>query len=178
MSKELYHYRKSRAQWAFLFLNMAIACWVYIGAIFAAERFFAVDIPADTRFWAVLGFSIASVLLLAFVYWLLTHPAVYEAIITEERFVVSYPDSEAWSFDVSIADIKRFEHRRKLSHAGDGITYSGILMKNGTFHNVSMNYGNNINKMFKAIKTIRPELEFPSQINQKVEGPLARDYKP
>ncbi len=89
---------------------------------------------------------------------------------------MKYPGSTMWSFDIKISDIKRFEHRNTLSHAGKGIGESGALLNDGSFHEISMNYGNNINDMYEAVKTINPNVTFPKKVNKKVFGPLDKNY--
>ena len=102
---------------------------------------------------------------------------------------MDYPGSAQWSFDVDINDIKRFEHRNTLSHAGKGIPKVGILMNDGTFHQISLNYFNGTGKwsdlidggavgdMCRAIQQIRPEVNYSKKTNMRVEGLLERDYR-
>lgn len=159
------------------YINMAVACWVYIAGLYGYEFFAQASLPDDFRSASVTGLSVVSVILFYIAWWHRTHPAVYEAMITKERFVVSYPNVPQWSFDIRIGDIKRFESRNTLSHAGEGIMQHGILLKDGTFHHISMNYGNNINEMYRAVHSVNPEVTFPKRVNLKVFGPLARDYR-
>lgn len=172
----VYHFKKSRAQAAKLFLRMAIGCWLYIAGLAVYEYGFGNGVASDLKLYWNLGFGIASAILTYVYWWLKVHPAIYEATITHERFIVSYPEAQQWSFDVAVADIVRFENRNTLSHAGRGIPQHGILMKDGSFHHISMNYGNSIRKMYKAVHSINPEVSYPSKVNQKVEGVLEKDY--
>ena len=141
------------------------------------EHVFKQKVADDFRFYWFLGFGLVSLPIFIVASWLRANPATYEATITKERFVVLYPDSEQWSFNVKITDIKRFENRNTLSPGGKGIGQSGILMNDGTFHEISMNYQNNINKMHKAIQSVCPEVEYPKQINTQVTGFLNRRYQ-
>lgn len=175
-SKALYHFRKSRKQRSWLFINMALMCCLYMAAIVISERFVTTPLADQTKTIMLAGFASASVVLLVIAWWLRRHPAVYEALITTERFRVHYPGSKQWSFDLPVVDIKRFEHRQTLSHAGSGIVSIGVLTFDGVFHPIPMNYGNNINKMYRAVKKVRPDVTFPSRVNTRVEGILERDY--
>ena len=143
----IYHYKKSRKQQAKLFIRMGLFCWVYVAALFVYEAYAEQAVPDDLRLAVLIAFPVASVILLLVAWWLMAHPADYEAIITRERFEIRYPGSENWSFSVDVRDIKRFENRQTLSHAGPGIMQHGILLKDGRFFHISMNYGNNIRKM-------------------------------
>jgi hypothetical protein len=172
----LYHHRKTRAQRSWIFFNMAVCCWLYIGGIFAYQHFGERPLPEDFIQVGVPAFVLASLVLLGVFMWLRKHPAVYEAIVTQERFSVHYPGSRQWSFDVAIEDIRRFEHCNTLSHAGKGIGQTGVLMKDGTFHQISMNYGNSVNDMFRAVKQANPDVTYPKKENLRVEGFLAKDY--
>ena len=175
-SETLYHFRKTRKQHAAKFINMALMCWLYMAGIEFFDSVLGKAPPPETKLIMLVAFALASAILLAVAWWLRGHPAVYEAQINAQRFRISYPGSEQWSFDVPVSDIKRFEHRKTLSHAGSGIVRSGVLMCDGTFHSIPMNYGNNINKMYRAVKKVRPDVTFPSRVNTRVEGFLERDY--
>ena len=138
-SDYLYHYRKSRQQASRIFRNIGIACWIYIAGLSIYQAIGSKPIPEDFFLYACIGLAAASLMMFYIMHWHLKHPASYEAIITQHRFIHRYPDSEQWSFDVKIADIDRFEFRRSLSHAGKGITEQGIVMADGRFYPVSMN---------------------------------------
>lgn len=124
----------------------------------------------------IITFSFSSVILFYVGWWHRNHAATYEAAITSHKFTVKYPGSTMWSFDVKVSDIKRFEHRNTLSHTGNSIGESGILLNDGSFHEISMNYGNNINDMYDAVKTINSNVTFPKKVNKKVFGPLDKNY--
>ena len=172
----IYHYKKNRKQRSWLFINMGLACLFYIIVILTYDKFSSRELPESLLPISIIGFSIASGILFYIAWWHRTHPATYEATIDHDRFIISYPGSNQWSFDVKIADIKRFESRNTLSHAGEGIGQTGILLHDGTFHEISMNYGNSLNDIYKAIKSINPNVEFPTKVNQKVSGILEKDY--
>jgi hypothetical protein len=173
----VYCYKKSRKKQSRTFLNMALLCLIYIAAIYGYEYWFGKTFPEDLRSICIIAFSIASIILFYVTWWLRTHPATYDAIITAERFVINYPGSSQWSFDIKVSDIKRFEHRNTLSHAGSGISKSGVLLNDGSFHEICMNYGGNINKMYKAIKSVNSNVVFPKRLNKKVYGPIEKDYE-
>ena len=172
----IFHFKKSRKQQSKIFINMGVACLVYIIGLYGYEHFLNKTVSENFRNIYIAAFSISSAILFYIAWWLRTHPASYEATITTDRFIVNYPGSTKWSFDVKVSDIKRFEHRNTLSHAGKGIGASGILLNDGTFHEICMNYGNNINKMYEAVKSINPNVTFPKTVNKKVSGPLSKDY--
>ncbi len=172
----VYYYRQTRKQRSRIFINMAVACLLYIAGLYGYESLLNKSVSTDFKALYISIFSIASAILFYIAWWHRTHPAVYEAVITKERFVVKYPGSSKWSFDIAVIDIKRFEHRNTLSSAGEGIGQSGVLLKDGSFHEISMNYGNNINKMHKAVCSINSDIPFPSTVNKKVSGFLSKDY--
>ncbi|EDM29119.1 hypothetical protein LNTAR_14922 [Lentisphaera araneosa HTCC2155] len=172
----IYHYKKDRKQRSKLFINMGAACWLYIAGLYGYEHFAKTSVPENLRSIWIISFSLVSLILFYIAYWHRTHPATYEAIITTERFTVHYPGSEQWSFDVKIPYIKRFEHRNTLSHAGEGIGQSGILLNDGSFHQISINYGNNLKKMHKAVQSLKDDVTFSNKVNKKVSGPLSKDY--
>jgi hypothetical protein len=176
IEKVIYHYKKSRKQRSLIFINMGIMCLVYIAGIHSFEYFFNKTIPEDTRNIGTIVLFISSMILFNVARWLRNNPATYEAIITTKSFTIIYPNSKIWSFKVLISDIKRFEHRNTLSHAGSGIGSSGILLNDGSFQEISMNYGNYISKMHKAVQSVREEVDFPKKVNQKITGPINKDY--
>ena len=175
-SETIYYYKRDRKQRSRIFINMGVACLVYIAGLYGYEFYSERLVSEQIRTIYISVFSISSAILFYIAMWHRKHPAVYEAYITTERFVVSYPESSKWSFDIRIADIKRFEHRNTLSAAGSGIGQSGVLLNNGKFHEISMNYGNNIKEMYQAIKTINPQITFPHTVNKKISGPITKDY--
>lgn len=152
---------------------MAITCLFYMGCIYFYNHYSNfTPLPSDLVQVSYIAFSCASIILFYIAFWHWRNPAEYEAFITNEKFVVNYPESEQWSFEVKIKDIKRFEHRNSLSHAGKGISRSGVLLHDGTFHEISMNYGNRIKDMYLAVKKVNPKINFSSKVNLKVKGPL------
>lgn len=175
----LYQFSKSRKQRSKLFFRMALFCWVYVLAFLLYEKYGAQTAPDESIYLVVMtAFPLASMILLLIGRWHLRNPATYRAIITEEQFVVEYPGSGQWSFCVDVRDIKRFENRQTLSHAGRGIPQHGILMNDGSFHHITMNYGNNIREMYKAVKQVNPGVTFPSRVNLKTTGlGLDKDYE-
>jgi len=172
----IYHYKKNRKQQSLLFIRMGIACWFYIAGLFAFEYFSKNPISSDLKTYWTLGFGLISFVLFYVAWWHRKNPATYEATITTERFIVDYPFSPKWSFDIKISDINRFEYRQTLGHAGSGSVQRGVLLKDGQFHYVSMNYGNSLSDMFKAIKQVNPQVVFPSKVNKKVFGFINKNY--
>ncbi len=173
----VYHFRKTRKQSSYKYIYMGTFSLVYIAAMFSFEHLKGVSIPEPLRTICLWAFSASSVLLFLIAHWHRRNPASFEAKVTSERLIVSYPDSEQWSFEVALNDIKRFEHRETLSHAGPGIGDHGVLLKNGKFHHISMNYDLNLNTLHKEIQKIRPDVPFPKKVNRKVEGFLSKDYE-
>ncbi|MCC4284698.1 hypothetical protein LL273_13275 [Marinobacter salarius] len=173
----LYHYSKTRKQRAKLFVRMGVVCWVYVIALLLYEEFGEQSVPESLCLATLIVFPVASVILFLIARWHIRNPATYRAVITPERFLVEYPKSEQWSFSVNVADIKRFENRQTRSHAGKGIPEHGILMKDGSFHHISMNYGNNIRDMYNAVKAVNPDVVFPYKVNTKAQGlGINKDY--
>jgi hypothetical protein len=175
-SDAIYYFKKDRKQRSWIFINSAVACIFYIVGLFCYEIITEDSVSESFKTTYVLIFTVSATTLFWVAWWHRTHPATYEAIITRDRFIVSYPNSTYWSFNVKISDIKRFENRGTLSNAGQGGTRSGILLHGGTFHEVCMNYGCNIGKMHTAIKNINPSVTFPKKINRKVSGGFTKDY--
>ncbi len=175
-SDAIYYYKKDRKQQSKVFINMGIACMVYIAGLYGYEYFLNKPVAEDFKNLYILIFIISGIILFCIAWWHRSHPGTYEAIVTKDRFTVRYPESQMWSFDVKISDIKRFEHRSTLSHAGKGITESGVLLKDGNFYEVCMNYGVNINKLYAAIKKVNTEVTFPKKVNMNVQGPFDKDY--
>ncbi|WP_339673511.1 hypothetical protein [Dasania marina] len=136
----------------------------YIAALYWVEYYTDFTVPEDFHTIAVIAFSLASLILFYIAWWHIKHPATYEAYITSKELSVSYPESLSWSFKVNVADIKRIEHRQTHASGGKSIVRTGALMKNRDFHQISMNYGNNVNEMFKALQSINPEITFSKTI--------------
>ncbi|MDM7859047.1 hypothetical protein QTP81_00330 [Alteromonas sp. ASW11-36] len=177
LSKDvIYEFVKTRQQRSRLFVNMAIMCLLYNLGLSLYVKFGSVEIPESFRLIAYWVFSVASLVFFYIAYWHRKHPATYRALVTKERLIVEYPQSEQWSFNIAIEDIERFESRQSLSHAGSGVMQTGVLLSDGRFYSIPVNYGLNLGKLHKAIKTIRPELEFPTKVNKRIEGFLAKDY--
>ena len=158
--KILYHYRVNRKQRAKIFINMSGMSLFYIAVIFALEPLFNITVETDIKFGLTAAFSVSTIVLLAIVIWLYRNPATYEATITETSFTVFYPYQTTWSFKVHIEDISHFEYRS--SHSSNHSS-AGIVLKDGQYLPISMNYGNSVNKMYAAVKTLKPELEFSQQ---------------
>ncbi len=163
----LYHYKMNRRKRSTLFIRMGLACLAYIAGLYAYEYYSGKVVVENFRSIYIYSFLISSLVLFYTAWWHLRNPATYVATITSQRFIVNYPGSSQWSFDVSISDIVRFEHRRLHSRAGRGIAESGIVMKSGEFHEIVMNYGNRINKMHATIKDINPNITFSKKVNKK-----------
>lgn len=191
MEKILYDIKRTRKQLSRLFIRMGAMCWVYILGFYVYDRYTGDHaLLVGDSLIVVSSFAIASLLLFLVAYWHIRNPATYHALITSRRFTVSYPGSKQWSFDVALDDIKRFEHRNTLSHAGKGIPQVGILMNDGTFHQISLNYfngsgrwrdlldGGPVGDMHRAIQQVRPEVKYPKATNVRVDGPIQRDYRP
>ena len=168
-NQTLYYFKRDRNQQAKIFINMAIACLLYLVGLYSYAYLAAHSLSEQFITVCTSVFTIAIVILLLVAIWYRKHPACYEAMITNERFIVRYPHSSMWSFDVSINEIKCFEHRNTLSHAGSGIAQSGVVLDDGRFVEISMNYGANINKMYQAVKTIKPSVTFSKTVNVTVQ---------
>lgn len=177
-SDPIYHFRKTRRQQSRLYFRMAGMCWFYLLCLFAYEFYFAEPVAEDFRLAVYGGFSIASVILVLIGWWHLERPGYFEILVTRELLKVHYPDSDSWSFECRVDEIKRFEHRRKHDHAGKSPLESGIVLKDGSFHHISKNYGNNLKDLFRAIKTVNPEVTFSSRVNTRYQGlGFDRDYR-
>ena len=177
-TEAIYHFKKTRRQQSRLYFRMAGMCWFYLLCLFGYEFYLAEPVAEDLRLAMYWGFSIASFVLVLIGWWHLERPGYFEVTLTRETLKVHYPDSENWSFECRVEDIKRFEHRRKRDHAGKSPLESGVLLKDGNFHHISMNYGNSLKDIFKAVKSINPEVTFPSSVNTRYEGlGFDKDYK-
>jgi len=172
----IYHYKNNRKQQSKTFIRMGVVCWIYLAGLYGYEHFFNEIVSDQFRSTLIGTFSTSSVIMFYVAWWHISHPATYQATITKDRFIVDYPAVADWSFDIKVADIKRFENRNTHSHAGEGIMQHGVLLKDGSFHHISMNYGNNINKMHKIIKSINPDIHFPKKVNVKAFGLFPKDY--
>lgn len=160
MGKEyIYHYKKSRKQHAKLFVRIGVASLFYIMVLYFVKMYLKIAVPNDIHLIFVASLSIAAVILFLIAWWHIKNPAIYEAWITHKQFSIVYPNVPDWSFTVNTDDIVRFENRQRSSSVD-----MGILMINGNFHKISMNCGNDINKMYKALKTVRPDIEFSKSV--------------
>ena len=175
----IYHFKKSRKQRAPLFFRGTFIFLLYIAGMLAYEHYTGERLPEDLRLACLWGFSIAGLGSSLVGWWHLKNPGVFEIKLTREQLTVHYPGCEAWSFACDPGEIVRFEHRRRHNHAGKSPLESGILLKDGSFHHISMNYGNNLKHLFKAVQSIYPDVTFPKTVNTKYQGlGLDRDYKP
>lgn len=161
----LYHFKKTRKQRANLFIKMGLASLIYIVVLYLVEHYLDIKVTTDTHNIIVLGFVVVALIMFYIAWWHIKNPATYEVYITTDEFSISYPESEFWSFKVNIEDIEKIEQRQTHSSGGRSIIKTGLVMKNGEFHNISMNYGNSINKMFKVLKSLNPKLSFPKKVN-------------
>jgi hypothetical protein len=162
----LYHYKINRKQRSKIFIRMARACMVYILALHGYEAYTGDRVDEDTRTIFIYAFLFSAAVLSYIAWWHIRNPATYEATVTAQRFTVTYPGSDQWSFDVSISDIEKFEHRR--SHLRSTIIDSGMVMKDGTFYHIPMNYGNNLKKMHAAVKGVNPNVSFSKLVNKRI----------
>lgn len=177
-SKPIYHYRKTRKQRSLLYFRMAAMCWFYIGCLFVYEAYYETTVTADFRLASLWGLSIASAILIFIGWWHRRNPGYFEVMVTRDTLRVHYPESDAWSFSCRIDDINRFEHRRQRSHAGRSPLESGVVLQDGSFHHISMNYGNSLKDIYKAVKSVKTDIEFPATVNTKFSGlGLDQDYK-
>ncbi|WP_136806939.1 hypothetical protein [Desulfosediminicola flagellatus] len=145
---------------------MGIVLLGYIAALYLVEYYTDFNIPEGVHDIIVIAFSSVAIILFYVAWWLIKNPATYEAFITSKELSISYPESMSWSFTVKIEDIKRIEHRQTHSSGGKSIVKTGVLMENSDFHEISMNYGNSVNKMFKVLKSINPEITFPKTVKK------------
>ncbi len=167
MSEEyLYHFKKTRKQRATLFFRMGLVSLGYLAVVYLIENYTDVAIPENLHNIMLIAFTLTAVILFYIAWWHIKNPAAYEAIITSRELSINYPESMAWSFKVKIEDIEKIEHRQTVSSGGKSIVRTGVVMKNADFHKISMNYGNSVNKMFKVLKSVNPEITFPKIINK------------
>jgi hypothetical protein len=171
-NNRIYHYKMNRKKRSRLFIRMGFTCLVYIAGLYVYETYSERVVSENFRSIYIYLFSFCSLVLFYIAWWHLKNPAIYEAIITPQRFIVRYPDSPQWSFDVSISDIERFEYRQLDSHTG-----RGIVMKSGEFHKIVMNYGNSVNKMHAAIKGTNPDVTFFKEINKRSSSQSSKKLK-
>lgn len=163
----LYYFKKTRKQRSMLFIRMAAMFLFYVGVLFWVKEKEIFKLPEDTHQIMMWAFSGLSVVLLYVAWWHIKNPATFEAYITNDKFFVSYPGVTNWSFDVYNKDILRLEVRQSHSGAGKSLSRTGLVMENGDFHELCMNYGNSIRQMHKALKTKYPEVSFTSRVKTK-----------
>ncbi|MAF97234.1 MAG: hypothetical protein CMH26_01205 [Micavibrio sp.] len=170
----LYEYEKSLKQRAIIFFNMCAMSLLYLAGIVGYDIYKPGAMPEDLVFWSKIIFSIAAIITLIIGIKARKSDKIYRAIVTTDRLIIEYPDVEQWSFDLPLKDIKRFEKRQALGGGGPGIIHDGILMKDGTYHEISVNYGVSIGKMLKAVQRIHPDIEQRKTINKSAPG--IKDY--
>ncbi len=158
----LYHFKKTRKKRANLFIRMGVGCLVYIAILYLVGNF--TDVPKNIHSIILIVLSLSSALLFYIAWWHIKNPATYEAYITNKTLSVSYPENESWTFKVPIEDIEKIEQRQNHSSGGKTILKVGIVMKNSDFHEIVMDYGNSVNKMFKILNSINPEITFPKNV--------------
>lgn len=171
----VYKYKQTRKQRSRILFNMAAMCWIYVLGYWAYLHFS--EEAANDQFHLIvhLAFPIASVILFCIGWWMRSHDATYTAIVTDQAIIVNYPNVPNWSFSIPLTDIKRFESRSSLGPGGQSVTMPGILTTSGIFHEISMNYGNSVIDLFKAVQQVRPDVEFPSRVNMRVAGGFGLD---
>lgn len=162
--KHLYYYKKTRKQRSKLFIRMGVVSLGYIASLYLVEYFSAIVVPESIHDIILVSFSLLSIILFSIALWHRKNPATYEASITDNELSINYPETPAWSFKVKIQDIEKIEHRKNHSSGGESRLRVGLVMKNSDFHEIVMNYGNSINKMFKVLKTINPNITFSKSV--------------
>lgn len=175
-TETVFHYSKSRKQRSWLFINMGVMCWLYIAGLMAYQAYAETPLDAQLQNIMLSVFAVASLILFYIAYWHRSNPATFTATVTRDRLTIDYPGSEQWSVDVAIADIKRFESRQNISSGGKGMMQTGVLLNDGTFYHLSMNYGLHLGKLHKAVQQIKPDVTFPSKVNLRVDGFMQKDY--
>jgi len=160
----LYHYKMSRKKRSSLFVRMGVVSLAYIVILHLVEHFTDIIVPSDIHTIIVVVFSLATVMLFHAAWWHIKNGATYEAYITSTEFSVYYPGVASWSFKVKVDEIDKIEQRQNRSSGGKSILNIGILMKNGEFHKISMNYENRVSNMFKVLKSINPKITYPKTI--------------
>ena len=168
-NKYLYHFKKTRKQQAMLYIRMAAASLIYVLILLYIENYTTIDVPQDMSNILLIAFPTVAIILFLVALWHFKNPGTYEAIVTQEYFSVKYPGSKQSSFKLKISEIDKLEHRG--SHGGGGrYVELGVVMKNGDFHHLSVNYGNNANNIYKALIKVNPEITFPKKANIKYTG--------
>ncbi len=174
----IYRFRKTRRQQAWQLVLGAFVLWGFIGSGLWYESLTGDSLPPEFRFWSALGLGVAGAISLVAALWCLRHPAEYLAEVTHERLLVQHPGSRDWCIDVPVAEIKRFEYRRTHSPGGEGILQHGVLLHNGEFHHINMNYGVSLKRLYKAAKQVNANVTFPSKVNKRMfGGPIEREYE-
>ena len=174
----VYRFTKTRRQQAVRLVSGAVVCWAYIGGALLYEDLSGQALPQELRFWGAVGLSVASGFSLLAALWCYRNPAEYVAEVTPERLVVKHPGHAGWCFDVAVSDIKRFEYRRTYSPGGEGTLRHGVLLHDGEFHHINMNYGVSLKKLFKAVRHVNPSVTFRSKVNKRFAGgPIERDFE-
>ncbi|MGQ8365123.1 hypothetical protein [Glaciecola sp. 1036] len=164
----LYHFKKNRKQQAKLFINMGIACWIYILGVFIYDTQFNGQLSSDFKQICYFVMTIASSLLFFVAWRFYQRDGTYEMSITNTTFCISYPGSKKWSFSINIQDIDRIERRISHSHAGKGIPKVGVVTKDGNFYEICLNFFNGefkaglnpIKDIHQALNRVYPNISY------------------
>jgi len=143
---------------------MGVASLFYIAILYAAELYTEIYISNVVHNIIAGGLTFTATVFFYTAWWHIRNAATYEAIITTKEFSVSYPEVSSLSFCVNIIDINKIENRQSHSHAGKSILDTELVMNNGDFHKISMNYGNNIHEMFEVLESVNPNISFPNTV--------------
>ena len=162
----LYHFKKTYKQQAKIFRNMAVMSLIYLIAIYGYDHYAPDTIPEDLLFWTTLIFPIAAIILFGITIKMNRSKGVYRASVTQDQVIIDYPSSDHWSFEIDIKDIKRFEQRQPHGPGGKGILSVGILLHDGQYKEIGVNFGVNVKAMFKAVQSIKPDVTYSKSINK------------
>ena len=162
--KYLYKYIKTRKQRSKLFIRMGLGSLFYIVILHLVKSFSEINITSSTYNIIVGVLTLSALVLFYIAWWHIKNPANYSATITSKELSISYEEVPTLSFCINIADIERIENRNVSSGGGQLMVNTGVLMSNGDFHVISMNYGNNIDNMFKVLKSINPSITFSKSV--------------
>jgi len=153
----LYLYKKNNQTRAKLFVIFGVVLLIISLAPYIFKSF--INVPDS--FFIITIVSIMVTISLFFMAWLnYKNPMKYEAIVTQTELIIKYPNNDELSFRVKIQNIKSFENRYTDNFVGKKNLQSGLVLKNGYFYHICTKYGNDVNTMFSATKSINPNIKF------------------
>lgn len=165
MGDKVFEYSRTSAQQAKIFLRISIMMLVYCGIFQWVTLKGVIDLPGRDSLIISLALGASGVVAFIVFLFMRRRKKTFSAFVTKEIVSIDYPDVPEWSFEIPINDIKAFGYRRISGSGGSMSADAGIYTNDGRFHHVSMNYQMSVGKLYKAVKSVRPEIPFPKRVN-------------